>query len=61
MYHVFFKEEGGRERLADELGHRFKMGTCPCLLCTQGSVGLPGGEENQLKIPTERLKELGVR
>ena len=26
MYHIFFKEEGGRERLADELGHRFKRG-----------------------------------
>ena len=48
MYHIFFKEEGGRERLADELGHRFKMGTLLCLLCTQVSVGLLQFSSGQL-------------
>ena len=61
MYHIFFKEQGGREGLADEWGHRFKMGTWLCLLCTQASVGLLRGEENQLTIHTESLKELRVR
>ena len=61
MYHIFFQEQGGRERLADEWGHRFKTGTWLCLLCTQASVGLLRGEENQLTIHTESLKELRVR
>ena len=61
MYHIFFQEQGGRERLADEWRHRFKTGTWLCLLCTQASLGLLTGEENQLTIHTESLKELRVR